>query len=316
MQWESHLVGYSRQRPNVCSRSPAVGERVSAALSGRGVGSLTSWRKILWDKGLVFYPGVLASLLLSPSAWLEKHFHVGAGNAQTGKEVRRRMAFLSVNITPYWITMSVPQVYLHWCKALGADAISSPVLLSCSHPSSALGAPWPTESGNWSVQKRKKRFKHRAKSNMFFFPARISSPIWLAAQLHKQLRQHSGGADRGQGLRGLVRGAPPMKWWKGIPAWAPSGTSLLRGPLDVAALPSHPAGGCSSVLPSSRTQRARSNRHSSILPSLEGAGCSAPGKAGSLVVVCSPVLLATCSRAALEDRLRERLMLIPGDSQE
>lgn len=57
---------------------------------------------------------------------------------------------------------------------------------------------------------------------MFFFPARISSPIWLAAQLHKQLRQHSGGADRGQGLHGLVRGAPPMKWWKGIPAWAPS----------------------------------------------------------------------------------------------
>lgn len=46
---------------------------------------------------------------------------------------------------------------------------------------------------------------------MFFFPARISSPIWLAAQLHKQLRQHSGGADRGQGLRGLVWGAPPLK---------------------------------------------------------------------------------------------------------
>lgn len=43
---------------------------------------------------------------------------------------------------------------------------------------------------------KKKMLQHSAKSNMFFFPARITSPIWPASQLHKQLRQHSSGADR------------------------------------------------------------------------------------------------------------------------
>lgn len=34
----------------------------------------------------------------------------------------------------------------------------------------------------------KKYVKHPLQSNMFFFPARIASPIWPGAQLHKQLQ--------------------------------------------------------------------------------------------------------------------------------
>lgn len=167
------------------------------------------------------------------------------------------------------------------------------------------------------LEKKKKSLNTLQKATCFSFqPESLLPSGWL----HSCTNSCASTAAGPIGGKGCVGWCGEHHQWNGeresLPAWAPSGTSLLRGPLGVAALPSHPAGECLSVLPSSHTQRARSNRHSSILASLEGAGCSIPGKAGSLVVVCSPVLLSTCSRAALEDRLRERLMLIPGDSQE
>lgn len=110
----------------------------------------------------------------------------------------------------------------HECISSGTKHLGQRLL---AHPSCCPAAAQPSTALRacpanrireliWLGKKKTKKpttLKHPAKSNMFFFPARIASPIWPAAQLHKQLRQHGGGADRERGLRGLVQAAPPMK---------------------------------------------------------------------------------------------------------
>lgn len=109
---------------------------------------------------------------------------------------------------------------------------------------------------------------------MFFFPSRITSPIWPATQLHKQLRQHSGGTDH---RRGLVPAAPLMKG-KSLPELTPY-TGLLQGPC-VAVSISLSAGRYLAALLLSITWRAMSSEGRSILAIQGGNGCSAHGKWG------------------------------------
>lgn len=66
----------------------------------------------------------------------------------------------------------------------------------------------------------KSMLKQPPKSNMFFFPARIASPIWPGAQLHKQLRRGGGGAGR-------------QRPWKGNSAAASARTGPRKGPSTV-----------------------------------------------------------------------------------
>lgn len=178
-----------------------------------------------------------------------------------GKEVRRWIVFLTVDINAYQMAASVPWAHLQWYKVLRAEAVGSPVLAVLQLPKpSSLCLPDQPDQGMDLAGKEKKMLKHPAKSNMFFFPARITSPIWPAAQLHKQLCQRSGGGGQ-PGVRAVRAGVGSTTHERETPAWAPPGTGLLQGLLAAAVLASHPASGNLAVLFSSCTQRAARNEH-------------------------------------------------------
>lgn len=125
------------------------------------------------------------------------------------------------------------------CRFKGlSDGSVSPMRVSPVAQSTQDRACWPTHlsvlqlprhsfvparrtgAGNRSGWK-KSVLKHPPKSNMFFFPSRITSPIWPGAQLHKQRGRGSVGCV---GWRGRHRPSKRSSKGKG----APKGKELQR----------------------------------------------------------------------------------------